>query len=533
MLWIVALSLTLTPEEALRKAGAFYANQVARGGGYQARYTDDLSYARSEHGDGLEQIETQRDATPRVAMAFLEAHAATGDQLFLDAARQAALALVSGQLCSGGWDYTIELNPAKRQQHPYRVNNRCAQASKSPPTTLDDNVTQACIRVLARTDRALAFQDQAIHEAALFALDSLLKAQYPNGAWPQRYSNFPDPNQHQPKQASYPKTWSRQWPGENYKGHYTFNDNSLADVIDTLLECARIYKDGRYRQAAIRGGEFILRAQMPEPQPAWAQQYDANMQPAWARIFEPPSITGGESQGIIQMLFILYRETNDRRFFNATGPALAWLEKSVVPRPANPSEIWQRVNANEPTLARFYELQTNRPLFITKGTQIQGRGIGSARIDGYEVTYSDASVINHYGVLTSGARLKQLRQEHDALAANTKPQPRAEILHGLSPWQENQRPRKPDPKRLTAIISAMDERGAWIEDGVIGKEDKVMSVFAARPMMLTINGRPIEIKENDRIELFQGAQPPRQKILRSTTFATNLETLAAAVAKPK
>ena len=75
----------------------------------------------------------------------------------------------------------------------------------------------------------------------------------------------------------------------------------------------------------------------------------------------------------------------------------------------------------------------------------------------------------------------------------------------------------------------MDSRGAWVEDGVIGKSDRVVSVFAARPMVLTINGRPVEIKENDRIELFDGSQAPRTKIIRSETFASALETLASAV----
>ena len=57
----------------------------------------------------------------------------------------------------------------------------------------------------------------------------------------------------------------------------------------------------------------------------------------------------------------------------------------------------------------------------------------------------------------------------------------------------------------------MDERGAWVEEGTIGKADQVISVFAARDMVLTINGRAHPVKENDRIELFQGAQPPRQR----------------------
>ena len=73
----------------------------------------------------------------------------------------------------------------------------------------------------------------------------------------------------------------------------------------------------------------------------------------------------------------------------------------------------------------------------------------------------------------------------------------------------------------------MDARGAWLENGVIGKADKVVSVFAARNMVLTINGQATAIKENDRIELFNGEQPPRQKVIRTTTFSRNLERLAA------
>ena len=33
------------------------------------------------------------------------------------------------------------------------------------------------------------------------------------------------------------------------------------------------------RKAMLRGADFILTAQMPAPQPAWAQQYNARMEP--------------------------------------------------------------------------------------------------------------------------------------------------------------------------------------------------------------------------------------------------------------
>ncbi len=380
---------------AMRRAADFYRHKVSTEGGYHYFYTADLTYGRSESAEGLTQVEVQREATPIVALAFLDAFDATGDREYLEHARAAARALVRGQLCSGGWDYLIEFDPAKRSQYQYRSDNNCADDRRGV-SNLDDNVTQAAVRVLMRVDRALDFKDAPIHEAALFALDKLIAAQYPIGAWPQRFRQPPDPAKFPVLRASYPASWERKWPGADYQNHYTFNDNSIADAIDMMLEAARIYKDPRYRQSAEKGGQFILLAQMPDPQPAWAQQYDAAMHPAWARVFEPPSVTGGESQGIMRILMTLYRETGDRKYLEPIPRALDYLKRSIVPR--GNQEIFRRIEPG-PVLARFYELQTNKPLYATKGTRIVASGLGSRLVDGYEISYSPDSVITHYNVL--------------------------------------------------------------------------------------------------------------------------------------
>jgi hypothetical protein len=93
----------------LRKAVEFYRTQVATGGGYHFAYAQDLSYGRSEMSEGFERVEIQRDGTPIVALAYLEAYEATRDRSYLDAARDVALAHVRGQYCHGGWGYFIEL----------------------------------------------------------------------------------------------------------------------------------------------------------------------------------------------------------------------------------------------------------------------------------------------------------------------------------------------------------------------------------------------------------------------------------------
>lgn len=525
---------------AMRKASEFYANKVAAGGGYHYFYTEDLSFGRSESAQGPTQVELQRDATPLVAMTYLEAYDATGDRFYLDAARRAGDAYLRGQLCSGGWDYKVEFDPAKRRDYQYRADNNCG-ADKSGVTNLDDNVTQSAVRFLMRLDRALGFQDRAIHEAVTFALERLMAAQYPVGAWPQRFREIPDHSKFPVKRASYPDTWSRQWPGADYQQHYTLNDNTLADAIDMMLEAARIYKDPRYLASAERGGEFLLLAQMPDPQPAWAQQYDRNMHPAWARVFEPPAVTGGESESAMRILMTLYRETGKRKYLEPIPRAIAYLRRSILPPVDRFVEARARVKG--PVLARFYELRTNRPLYITKGSRLTAAGLGSRTVDGYELSYDDANVITHYGVLVSGAWLDDVEREYQALLAK-KPAElrRPDRLTGLSPWMERDRPARSRGElapKVRQVIDAMDSRGAWVTEGVIGKADRLVFVFAARDMVLRISrgpsngaasrnatpGQTIELRENDTVEIFQGAQPPREKIVDSRVFADNLRLL--------
>jgi len=525
---------------AMRKAADFYRHKVSTEGGYHYYYTSDLTYGRSESAEGPTQVEVQREATPVVALAYLDAYEMTGDREFLEFARAAAQALVRGQLCSGGWDYLIEFDFTKRKEYQYRSDRNCGD-DKRGVTNLDDNVSQAALRVLMRVDRALGFSDASIHEAARFALDKLVAAQYPIGAWPQRFKKLPDSAKFPVKRASYPESWSKKWPGADYQSQYTFNDNTIADAIDMMLEAARIYKEPRYRAAAEKGGQFILLAQMPDPQPAWAQQYDTDMRPAWARVFEPPSVTGGESQGLMRILMTLYRETGDRKYLDPIPRALAYLKGSFVPRGGD--EIFRRIPEG-PVLARFYELQTNKPLYITKGSRLNAAGLGSRLVDGYEISYMPESVITHYAVLVSGRELAVIEQDYRSLAgADPKTIARPEKLRGLSPWNERPNP-KPSAAALAAdarkLIDSMDERGAWSKLGTIGRANRLVFTYAAKPMVLRIGrgrsdgsagdnlgsqGQIISLKENDTVEIFAGPQSPPEKIVSSAEFARNLSRL--------
>ena len=400
-------------EQALRKAAHFFHSEVSVRGGYVWRCSADLTLREGEGKAGNTRIWVQPPGTPTVGGAFLRAYQATGDRAYLQAALDAAYALVEGQMRTGGWFYHIEFDPRKRQRQK---------------TTLDDDTTQSAARFLMRVDRAVDFRDERIHKAVEFCLTALLRAQYPNGGWYQnwdRYPSPPDPREFPVIKASYPETWSRRWLND-WTGRYFINDNVASDMIDTMFLAYDIYAEERFRRSALRAGEFLLLAQMPDPQPAWAQQYDVQMHPAWDRKFEPPAITGAESQTVMESLLYLYRRTGDRRYLDSVGRALDYLKKSRLP---------------DGRLARFYELKTNRPLYFTRD---------------YRLTYDSREMPTHYSFIV-GSRLDEIEREYHRLKAGEAPTEDHEA-------RENLRNLAP---RVRAIIAAMDERGAWVEPGVL------------------------------------------------------------------
>lgn len=424
--------------QALQRAVRFFCDQVSVQGGYLWRYSADLALREGEEKATTSMAWIQPPGTPAVGEAYLLAYERVKAEHLKEAAIQTARALVRGQLHSGGWDNAIEFDLAKRTAYAYRVDGPPRPRARNV-STLDDDKTQSCIRFLMHVDQLLAFQDAEIHEATRYALDQLVRAQYPNGAWPQRFSGPPRAEEHPVLPARYPDAWPREFPAANYASYYTLNDNTQADVIRTLFEAADIYNEPRYFEAARRGGDFLILAQMPDPQPAWAQQYNPQMEPAWARKFEPPAITGGESQGAIRILMEVYRRTGDRKYLAPIPRALDYLEKSALPGGR---------------LARFYELKTNRPLYFTKD---------------YKLVYTDDDLPTHYGFVVP-SNVRALRKAYEELAA--------------APPEQLRRPQAPEriepTPRLAAaareVIDALDERGAWVENGRLSQADDGRSV---------------------------------------------------------
>jgi len=186
-----------------------------------------------------------------------------------------------------------------------------------------------------------------------------------------------------------------------------------------------------------------------------AHQFIFAIHPFWSLRFEPAAITVGESQDSIDTLLKVYRATGDSKYLEPVPRALAWLKQSRLP---------------DGRLARYYELQTNKPLYMTR------------RGDEYSLTYSDADLPDHYGWKVA-SRLEAIEADFAAAkAGRSLPQPPSTADLAAS---------------VNRIIGELDKQNRWV------------STYAGEPLY----GQP-KFKMGERY-------------LHSGVFSKNMETLSA------
>ena len=308
-----------------------------------------------------------------------------------------------------------------------------------------------------RVDVALEGTDPLIRDAVDYGLGKVIEAQYPNGAWPVRFDRrVPNSQGWAAWRARYPKTWSRTRVEIEDRLFYSTNDNLIGDMIHVFLVAHRLYGREEYLATAIRAGEFLLAAQLPAPQPGWAQHYNREMEPIWGRKFEPPAVASWETRRAIDALLDLYLATGFERYREAAGRAAAWLAASPLP-----DGRW----------ARYYELRTNRPLYMTSD---------------YALTHDDGDTPRHYSfkgrfdVPRALERYRTLsRRDHVVVpAALAAEDPAQTLADQLAP-------------EAARVVAALDGQGRWLEDDMINSATFVANmdmlaryVAAARAQVL-------------------------------------------------
>jgi hypothetical protein len=255
---------------AMKKAVTYAHTHLAREGGYASSYDKEGKIGEVEHGKSPTIISIQPHGTTTMGLAMLKAYQATGDGVFLSAAKDAAKSLLKCQLATGGWDSDFDFDPEKVKK--YHLRSDLDAGDKEPgkrrnSSTLDDNKTESALLFLLEMTHEPACKDDAeLKRCTKFAFDALLAAQAPIGAWPQQFSGPADATA-PVLNASYPETWSRTFPAVKYTGFYTLNDDNLQQIAKVLFRAYELEKDERYLAALKKLGEFFILAQMPEPQP--------------------------------------------------------------------------------------------------------------------------------------------------------------------------------------------------------------------------------------------------------------------------
>lgn len=224
--------------------------------------------------------------------------------------------------------------------------------------TIDNRATTKEIIYLVNAYKKTANKNYLI--AVENGIRYLLKAQYPNGGWPQFYPDL-----------------------SSYRHEITFNDNAMVNVLNLLQDVAE-RKNGMEvtdvalvdpcKTAVQKGISIILALQIQQKGTltAWCAQYDeVTLQPAKARAFELVSISGQESVEIVA--FLMRQRNPSPQIITAIKAAMNWFDKSKIenteyvdvqdPAQPNGKDRVIRPKVGSTIWARFYDLETNQPFF--------------------------------------------------------------------------------------------------------------------------------------------------------------------------
>jgi PelA/Pel-15E family pectate lyase len=246
------------------------------------------------------------------------------------------------------------------------------------------------IRFLARAHRVT--KDDHYLRSAIEGIDFILKAQHPSGGWPHSYPHF----------------------RTRHDCYATFKDDEMTDIMRLLREVTRdtdyalIGDDKRAaaQQAFDRGVDYILKSQIvvDGKRTVWAQQHDeVSYEPRSARASDPVALSAGESAAVLTLLMSIDRPS--AAVTRSIESGVAWYEAVKIPgirieRTADDRTV--RIDPNAPPIwARFYEIGTNRPIFMGRDGIIryQVAEIEKERRGGYNwYDYWGKQVLEQYAV---------------------------------------------------------------------------------------------------------------------------------------
>ncbi len=262
-------------------------------------------------------------------------------------------AVLSFQTPSGGWSKRTDMRTARQQAQQYG-----SEPDYVP--TFDNDATSTQLHWLADFYPKAAPQLQhRIVRAIEHGVALVLKAQYPNGGFPQ----------------SYPLRGG-------YHDAVTLNDNAMYQLMALLWQVAHdkrfaMLADSTKADAAAafyRAVDWLLANQVVVngQRTVWgAQQHPLTGQPVAARKFEQASLVSSESAKLLQLL--LRYAPDYPGVAQSLADAASWLRQQQISDKAHYRDDSGRLllidSPGSVVWARFYDLTTGKPVFFDRDGQ--------------------------------------------------------------------------------------------------------------------------------------------------------------------
>ena len=228
---------------------------------------------------------------------YLPAYEVFGDKRYLAVARRSGDVLVRGQAQNG-----------VLQAHYFVFPDRRLEPIRDPDVIempADEGPARAVVMLvwLARLSG-----DNKYLRAAILCADLYVKAQNPNGSWPQAYN----------LRTKRPQGL----------GYGVVNDGATREPMYLLLLMYHVTNDRRFLGPIVKAGDWVVRVQNKRGGiPGWADQYDAHDRPCWARSFEPPAISVPATREATSMLIFMYWLTHDEKYLDPLRMLAKWLRE--------------------------------------------------------------------------------------------------------------------------------------------------------------------------------------------------------------
>ncbi len=272
----------------------------------------------------------------------------------------------------GGWPKNIEM---QNELSVSEKQNLTKLKSDPKGCTTDNGAT--CQEMLFLSKIYKKQPDTRYKTAFLKGVMYLVTAQYKNGGWPQFFPLK-----------------------EGYYTHITYNDNSMVNILNMFKEIkdktdffSIPVPEEIIKMTEIsfnKGIDCIIKTQYKQNGilTAWCAQHDREtLEPAKARAYELPSLSGKESAKITLLLMSI--KNPSKEIITAIETSTAWFEKTKITGIKIETVDNDRVviadPEGEPLWARFMELKDNKPFFCDRDgkKKYSLAEIGKERRNGY------------------------------------------------------------------------------------------------------------------------------------------------------